>query len=164
MDAGEALDDLLDEAHAAELQEFRLWLSRQGPRGVEAVERYDERMRALDLGITRAQACWHSISDAQRRLVAVLGVERRYIERFGDRVFLVRIKAENRTICSWQPRIATVRNLASRDLLEWTGGAFDPEASAAPTERLRFVLRHGPRTDVPNPWTMTPKPVPELPA
>ena len=40
--------------------------------------------------------------------------------------------------------VKTIRNLADRGLLAWDGGAFDPEAAAIPTERGRFVAKHGP--------------------
>ena len=166
MNAGEELEDLLGEQAAEERMSFRIWLGNQGERGAEALARYDAWVRAADLGIDRAQAVWHSISDAQRRLVAMLGVTGRTLERFGNKVYLIRVRnaLDNCTISRWTPRLATVRNLASRELLEWTGGAFDPEASAVATERLRFVLKWGPRTDIENPWTEHPKPIPELPA
>ena len=169
MNAGEELEDLLGEQAAEERMSFRIWLGNQGERGAEALARYDAWVRAADLGIDRAQSVWHSISDAQRRLVAVMGVGARQLRQFhstanpGNSSFDV--YDERGLVAKFGMfRCATVRNLASRELLEWTGGAFDPEASAVPTERLRFVLKWGPRADIANPWTEHPKPIPELPA
>lgn len=40
-------------------------------------------------------------------------------------------------------RLATVRNLAARGLVDWDGGAFDPERRAVISELGRFVLAKG---------------------
>ncbi len=40
-------------------------------------------------------------------------------------------------------RLDTVRNLASRGLVAWDGTAHDPDRRAVPSERGRFVVRHG---------------------
>jgi hypothetical protein len=166
MQAGEELENLLDESALRDRAVMAQMFADMG--ASDLWRRYQERMIALDLGIDRAQAVWHSISDAQRRLVAALGPAGRYLERHGTRRFNIIVRfataigAESVWVCVWQPGLATVRNLAERELLEWTGGVFDSEASAVPTERLRFVLRHGPRTDIPKPWTSAPKPVPDV--
>lgn len=97
---------------------------------------YDAKQREYRLGIYSAKMTWHSISPAQRR--ALLDTE-----RHGGR--LTREGKEYRHRDRHQPyrpiRIATVRNLAARELLAWDGGAFDPEGSAVLTEHGQFVVK-----------------------
>lgn len=40
-------------------------------------------------------------------------------------------------------RLATLRKLAAHGLVDWDGGAFDPEAAAVLSEQGRFVLAKG---------------------
>ncbi|TXN78748.1 hypothetical protein [Methylobacterium sp. WL8] len=101
---------------------------------------FDQRLRESDLGITGARSTWHSISDAQRRLLILLSNGPASVRRTKGASYDVVSEAGSRATGI---RLGTVRNLARRELLEWTGGAFDPEASAAPTERMAFVLKHG---------------------
>ena len=105
---------------------------------------YDKNMRNLDLGITTAQNCWHSISGAQRRVLIALGEGRvlkkcRWSRSRYDACGIGYAADAIENICA----VATVRNLASRELLAWEGGAFEPEAKVVLTERGRFVLKHG---------------------
>lgn len=106
----------------------------------ELVAEMDRALNESASGITGARSTWHSISDAQRRALFLLDAGP------GD---LRRVKGQSYDVVSPAGiratgiRLATVRNLASRGLLEWTGGAFDPEASAQPTEQMAFVLKHG---------------------
>ena len=100
----------------------------------------DRALRETASGVTGARSTWHSISDAQRRVLILLadcpGNLRRMKGSTYDVVSSVGTRATG-------IGLGTVRNLASRGLLEWTGGAFDPEASARPTEQVAFVLKHG---------------------
>lgn len=107
---------------------------------------YDAKMRDLDSGVMGAQSTWHSISATQRRALTEAA------EHGGK---LVRVGKEYRHGARNQPYkpiyVKTVRNLCSRDLLAWDGGAFDPESAAVVTERGLFVLSHGPvRLRIPN--------------
>jgi hypothetical protein len=98
-----------------------------------------QRLRDIDSGVHGARSTWHSISDAQRRVLLLLGSGPASLRRVG-RTYDVVSPLGSRAIGI---RLATARNLAARDLLEWTGGAFDPEASGVITEHARFVLKHG---------------------
>lgn len=91
-------------------------------------------------GVTDARSTWHSISDAQRRVLILLASGPATLRRAKGTTYDVVSPAGCRATGI---RLTTVRNLASRGLLEWTGGAFDPEASATATERVAFVLKHG---------------------
>lgn len=106
----------------------------------ELVAEMDRAMKDSASGITGARSVWHSISDAQRRVMILLDAGPGDLRRAKGQTFDVVSPAGSRATGI---RLATVRNLASRGLLEWTGGAFDPEASAQPTERMAFVLKHG---------------------
>lgn len=121
------LQAAFDAKLAKDRESFRAFLVDMGPRGIAALKDYDRAMRDLDSGVSHARDIWHSISPAQRRALVEA--------------------AEGK-----QPKvrtIATLRNLADRDLLAWDGGAFTPEARVVITERGLFVLRHGalPATD-----------------
>ena len=91
-------------------------------------------------GVTNARSTWHSISDAQRRVLILMAGGPASLRRVTGTTYDVVSPSGCRATGI---RLATARNLASRGLLEWTGGAFDPEASATTTERVAFVLKHG---------------------
>lgn len=109
----------------------------------EAIARYDERMRLERLGIAGARRAWHSISPAQRRTLAYLGERPGYLLRNSSQRTFYDYRGEPHAEDKIA-RVATVRNLADRELLSWDGGAFDPERKVVLTERGRFVLKHGP--------------------
>lgn len=101
---------------------------------------YDARTSEIDSGIYGARSTWRAISSAQKRIMLLLDAGR----------CLIRGASSTRYDASGEPHalanicgIATVRNLASRDLVAWDGGAFDPERKAVLTERGKFVLKHG---------------------
>lgn len=106
----------------------------------ELADELDERLKLIESGVTGARSTWHSISDAQRRVLILCEGGPTSLRRMGNSRYDVVSPLGSRAIGI---RLATVRNLAARGLLEWTGGAFDPEASAVPTERASFVLKHG---------------------
>lgn len=106
----------------------------------ELVAELDRALKDSASGFTQARSVWHSISDAQRRVLILLGSGPADLRRMKGQSYDVVSSSGSRATGI---RLATVRNLASRGLLEWTGGAFDPEASARPTERMAFVLKHG---------------------
>ncbi len=143
--AGEPVEDVLDEKSAADDADFRAYMQSQpGERGVQALARYDRRRRDLDLGLTGARNCWHSLSPAQRRVLEALEPGRELVRlrcpRSGYAAVAARSALDSiKRIC----RLPTVRNLASRSLLDWDGGALDPEARAVLSDRGRFVLAHG---------------------
>jgi hypothetical protein len=102
---------------------------------------FDRKMHEIDTGIEGARRTWESISDAQRSVLrdmaeygGHLWQDPNNLNRFHLRVALGAVIRVRR---------ATVRALASRELLAWEGGAFAPEAKAMLTERGLFVLRHG---------------------
>jgi hypothetical protein len=109
----------------------------------DIVEWLDARLRDIDLGLTGARSTWHSISEAQRRvLVLVTSRNRRLVRRSGSKTLYDAV-GQDGTV-EKAAGILTVRNLASRSLLAWDGGAFDPEAAAVMTEQAQFVVKHGP--------------------
>lgn len=131
------MQDLEDEGRAR-TDRVRAILREEGRADLEAD--LDRRLKDGESGITNARSIWHSISDAQRRVLILLAGGPGDLRRMSGRTYAVVSPAGTRATGI---RLATVRNLASRDLLEWTGGAFDPEASARATERVGFVMKHG---------------------
>lgn len=110
----------------------------------EVADEFDQNLRDIESGVRNARATWHSISDAQRALLAHV------VERTGN----MRLVISNRGALSYQvdppgvplvrpARLATVRALAARGLLDWDGGAFHPEWAVVGNERARFVLKYG---------------------
>lgn len=114
---------------------FRYQLNRP-----DVADRFMQRMRDLDLGLTGARAVWHSISPAQRHALSYIAGHGGRLERHGKAYQPVTGEAPRRSI-----RILTLRPLAERNLIAWDGGAFDPEQAVVLTERGRFVLKHGER-------------------
>ncbi len=144
MRAGEPPDDILDEKSAADRERFRSSLADLGPRGADALKGYDAAMRDHDGGVSGARMAWHSISPAQRRTLLFLAAGRVLVrsarcERYHDAVGT----APGVDTIAKAARLDTVRNLASRGLVAWDGTAHDPERRAVPSERGRFVVRHG---------------------
>lgn len=108
----------------------------------DLVAELDAKIRDVRNGIAGAQSTWHSISDAQRRaLVHAAAVGGRLV-RSGLRPCYIGLPLE--PLPEKLIRIQTIRNLCSRELLAWDGGAFFAEAAAVITERGLFVLKHGP--------------------
>lgn len=102
----------------------------------------DAKLRDIRLGIDGARSTWHSISDAQRRVLTILGTGRHLIRGTGK----ARYDATGTpytvvNVC----RLATARALCAHDLLAPDGGAFDPEGKFVLTERARFVLAQATR-------------------
>lgn len=127
------------ERHSLErLERVRELIRESGRPEIEA--ELDRALKDSASGVTSARSTWHSISDAQRRVLILLA---------GGPFSLHRLKGSTYDVVSsigsraTGIRLATVRSLAGRGLLEWTGGAFDPEASARPTEQMDFVMKHG---------------------
>jgi len=110
----------------------------------DLVEELDARLRSVRLGINGAQGTWHALSAVQRRTLVAMGEGRHLVRRQPPAARYDAVGSRNDAIANLC-RVATVRNLASRELVSWEGGAFDPEAKAVLTERGRFVLKHGPR-------------------
>lgn len=112
----------------------------------ELADQLDQKIKDIDSGVQGARSTWHSISDTQRRVLLLLaGGSQRQLARAGD-VYSIRGSGtadDPAKLIRTGIRRPTVRALASRGLLEWTGGAFDPEAAAVLTEQARFVLKHG---------------------
>jgi hypothetical protein len=119
-------------------ERIRQMLREEGRADLEA--ELDRNLRDVESGVTSARSTWHSISDAQRRVLILLAGGPASLRRMKGSTYDVVSSVGSRAT---RIRLATVRNLASRGLLEWTGGAFDPEASARPTERMDFVMKHG---------------------
>lgn len=100
----------------------------------------DAKMRDIRLGIDGARSAWHSISDAQRRVLTILETGRHLIRGTGKaRYDATGAPYPVPNLC----RLATARALCARDLLAPDGGAFDPESKFVLTERARFVMKHG---------------------
>lgn len=147
--AGEPVENVLDEKSLADEAEFRAFIAAEGRPDILA--QYDQRMKAIRLGISQAQSVWHSISDKQRSVLRAISTTRtgKIVRRSTKpSVYVLNGKAE--LLC----RAGTIRALAAHDLLAWDGGAFDPEQAAVITERGTFTVAHG--DDEPNPWKRSP--------
>jgi len=137
--AEERLQHHLEREGAEQVERTKAVLGEAGR--PDLVEDLDRRLRDGASGVTGARSAWHSISDPQRRALILLdGCHGRLVRPAGKATYVV---MGDRGQVAAGIRLATVRNLALRGLLEWHGGAFDPEAEAVMTERAAFVLRHG---------------------
>ncbi|CAH2606320.1 conserved protein of unknown function (plasmid) [Rhodovastum atsumiense] len=98
---------------------------------------FDAAMRDNRLGLTAARATWAALSAPQRAALAEL-VRAGALVRDGKAY-----RSGSAGPAASPPiRLATIRNLAARELGAWAGGAFDPEARLEVTERGQFVLKH----------------------
>ena len=102
---------------------------------------YDADMRNMDLGLTSARSCWHSISPAQAYALAVVGTGRVLVRTKCSPTFYGAVGEPHAVskVC----RLSTARALCAHELLAPDGGALDPEAKFVITERGSFVLRFG---------------------
>ncbi|ACL60543.1 hypothetical protein [Methylobacterium nodulans] len=101
----------------------------------------ERNLRDVETGVSQARSAWHSISPAQRRVLEALGDGRRLVREGSSRTVY---EAHGKPHALRRvARLATVRNLAARGLVDWDGGAFDPERRAVLSERGRFVLAKG---------------------
>ena len=100
----------------------------------------DANLKDIETGVSQARSVWHSISPTQRRALFRLASGPTSFRRMeGTRYDIVSPVGSMMT----SVRLATVRALAARGLLDWTGGAFDPEGSAVLNEYGRFVVAKG---------------------
>ena len=108
----------------------------------DLVADFDRNMRDLRLGLTGARNQWHSISEAQRRVLTSLA-EGRHLRR--SPVCPSEYDAVGNAVATISRgcRISTVRALCARDLLACDGTATDPECKIVITERGKFVVTHG---------------------
>jgi len=106
----------------------------------DLVAEFDQNMKDVASGVARARNIWHSISPAQKRVLARMGDGGNKLQRFERGMYDV---VNHLGSLETGIRLATVRSLAARSLLDWNGGAFDPEALAVLSEQGRFVLAHG---------------------
>lgn len=121
-------------------ESFRTFILEQGRPDI--LDEYDARMKKIHNGTDRAESLWHSISEAQRRTLKLLGEPQAKLYQYptNEKQFCLRLKTG--LVC--KVRRSTVRSLADRELLDWEGGAFTPEAKATLSERGRFILKYGP--------------------
>jgi hypothetical protein len=110
--------------------------------GEAELARFDAKMRDVRSGVAHARMLWHSISDAQRRVLSDMERTRGHLWQNPNNPHAYFLRLEMGAVC----RIGrpTVRALAARELLAWEGGAFTPEAKAVITERGLFLVKHGP--------------------
>lgn len=130
------------EARFARQREGVRQMLREGGR-IDLLEEFDRKMREIDTGIEGARNCWHSISDAQRQVLRDMAESGGHLWQDPNNPTRFYLHIHGWAVI----RIgrATVRALASRDLLAWEGGALMPEAKATLTERGLFVVKHGPQ-------------------
>ena len=102
---------------------------------------YDRAMRDLDLGITTARGCWHTLSSTQRYVLRTMG-NGRYLTRALSRPTQYDAVGKAPAILGIC-RLATARKLCAHELIHVNGGATDPEALFVITERGAFVLKWG---------------------
>lgn len=107
----------------------------------DLVQKYDQDMRDLDLGLIQARGIWHSISQVQRKLLMLLSKESLKLQkREGSSIYdAVNAKERLENVAM----LKTVRPLLARDLLQCEGGVFNPEAVVTLTERGKFVVEKG---------------------
>src|SRR5689334_10700805 len=93
--------------------------------------------RQTELGIDGARGCWHALSDAQRRVLTLLGDGRwlAYAPASRTRFDALGEPHGLSNVCG----APTLRNLMARELVVWAS-----PRKAVITERGRFVLKHGP--------------------
>ena len=133
--SGEDAEAVLDEKLAAETSDFVNYLRSIGR--PDLAESHLARVREIDSGVYGARNTWHSISVAQRQALAEAAEHGGRLDRVGKE-YRHKGARPDRPIY-----VATVRNLCSRALMAWDGGAFDPEAAAVITERGVFILKRG---------------------
>lgn len=138
---GEDVQQWLEERHRAREPLFRRTILETGhPDAEKILAEYDRAMRDNRLGLTSARNCWHSISPAQARVLAIMGAG---CELHQSRLRPLMYDAVGRwnipDVCS----LRTARPLCAHELAHVDGGAFDPERRIIITERGLFVLRHG---------------------
>lgn len=85
----------------------------------------------------RAAAAWGSLSAAQARLLSGLRAHGWVLRRRGS--MFDACAAGGSVAVAGVAHLRTVRALAARGLIDWDGGAFDPEAAAVLSDRGRFV-------------------------
>jgi hypothetical protein len=132
---------VLDQNDVDEIASFVAFLRDELGRPDQA-ERYIQKMKEIDSGRYGARNTWRSISATQRRALLTAFAHGGRFERVGKEY-----RHRDRNQPRQPVRVATLRNLCSRDLFAWDGTVFDPEAVAVLTERGRFVIEHGPTTD-----------------
>lgn len=115
----------------------------------DLVAEFDANMRDVETGIYRARNLWHSISPAQRAVLAHFPLTSGNRLRRAHSGYVV----DGPGLPLPRPvRLSTLRAMADRGLVDWDGGAFDPEAAAVLSEQGRFVLAKGrPAPDTKNP-------------
>ncbi len=99
------------------------------------------RLAADAAGLVRAGSTWLALSLHQRSVLLRLA-KFRPVQRVRAKVYAVVAGAEPAQP-AFPTRLATIRVLGAFGLIDWTGGAFDPEASAVISDRGRFVALHG---------------------
>lgn len=106
----------------------------------DLVAEFDANMRDVETGVTHARNLWHSISPAQRAVLAHLPLTGSNRLRRAASGYVV----DGPGLPMPKPvRLPTLRAMAARGLVDWDGGAFDPEAAAVLSEQGRFVLAKG---------------------
>ncbi len=108
----------------------------------DLVAEFRQNMRDVDTGVTRARNLWHTLTAAQR--AALVGMQRTGNARLKRMDCSPMYGIDGPGVPLDRPvRLATLRKLAAHDLVDWDGGAFDPEAGAVLNEQGRFVLAKG---------------------
>jgi hypothetical protein len=100
------------------------------------------RLAAVDSGLISVGSIWLALSSHQRAVLVLLA-KFRSVRRVRGCVYEV-ATTEDRAQPAFPTRLGTIRALGARGLIDWTGGAFDPESSAIISDRGRFVVTHGP--------------------
>ena len=143
--ATERLMHSLDREWLASQERVREMLREKGRE--DLVADFDRDMRDIETGVMHAKSVWHSISPAQRAVLAHFRLTGSNRLRRAAGGYVV----DGPGLPPPRPiRLSTLRNLAARGLVDWDGGAFDPEAAAVLSEQGRFVLAKG-RPDTKNP-------------
>lgn len=130
------------EAELGRIRTRQVILESGHPDAARIVADFDQNCRDLDNGTMGARNAWNSISSAQKRVLTDMHFRRfALVARIGNTAIYDAVSdcVLIYDIC----RIKTVRALAARDLLDWDGGAFTPEARAILSDRARFVIAHG---------------------
>jgi hypothetical protein len=136
---GEDIQQWLDARDKAQSERMRQLLLSEGR--PDLVAELDAKIKDIRLGLAQARSCWSALSAPQREALVYLSKHKQLVRH------LPGVYGRTEGLGSGLPRfrLATVRNLIARQLVDLEGGAFDPERRVVISDRGRFVVQRGPK-------------------
>ena len=141
---GEDVEAVFDEKQREDRCRFDRLLRNELNRP-DLADKYQAKIREIDLVIYGARAIWTTLSVVQKRVLP-------FMAEAGARLGMMpksrayAIRTPLRTVV-WNINRATVKTLAAHSLIDWEGDAFQPSSTAMLSDRGRFVLAHGPQKE-----------------